>query len=153
MEAGARQLVHDLKYDGLTSLAEPMARLIGERIGATAADIVVAVPLHPSRERMRGYNQSDLLARGIGGTWDIPLERKAIRRTRATAPLAKTMHRDERRAVVQGAFAARRELVEGRAILLVDDVVTTGATLDACAEALLDAGAAAVRCVTWARAD
>ena len=63
------------------------------------------------------------------------------------------MHRDERRAIVAGAFATRRERVEGRRVVLVDDVVTTGATLDACARVLLDAGAADVRGITWARAD
>jgi competence protein ComFC len=63
------------------------------------------------------------------------------------------MHRDERRAIVAGAFAARPERVADRRVLLVDDVVTTGATLDACAGALLAAGAASVRCITFARAD
>jgi predicted amidophosphoribosyltransferase len=76
-----------------------------------------------------------------------------MRRTRDTEPLAKTMRREERRAIVAGAFAARPDRVDGRRVLLVDDVVTTGATLDACARALLDAGAVEVRCLTWARAD
>ena len=153
MDSGARRLAHELKYGGLTSLAEPMALAICERVSTPAADLVVPLPLHRSRERSRGYNQAALLARNIARSAGLPFEARAARRTRATVPLVKTMHREERLAIMQGAFAARAEVVAGRAILLVDDVVTTGATLDSCARALLDAGAASVRCITWARAD
>jgi ComF family protein len=109
--------------------------------------------LHPGRERARGYNQAAELAKQLAANAGVALDARAVRRARNTEPLAKTMHRAERQAIVEGAFAARRERVEGRRVLLVDDVVTTGATLNACARALLDAGAAGVRCVTWARAD
>lgn len=153
MDAGARRLVHELKYEGLTSLAEPMAGVLCERLQLPPADLVVPVPLHASRERSRGYNQAALLARNIARAAGLPIDVRAARRVRKTTPLVKTMHRDERLAIMGGAFAARPEAVAGRAILLVDDVVTTGATLDSCARALLDAGAASVRCVTWARAD
>jgi ComF family protein len=154
MEGGARRLAHELKYEGLTSLAAPMGRLVANSLTTTKdADAVVPVPLHGSRERMRGYNQAALLAREIARTAAVPLFERAVRRTRATAPLAKTMHREERLTIMRGAFAARSDAVEGRAILLVDDVVTTGATVDACSEALLAAGARSVRCLTWARAD
>jgi len=153
MDAGARRLAHELKYEGLTSLAEPMGRVMFERLVRPEADLVVPLPLHRSRERSRGYNQAALLAREIARHTGVPLDVRAARRVRATAPLVKTMHREERLAIVRGAFSARRDAVEGREIVLVDDVVTTGATLDACCEALLEAGAATVRCVTWARAD
>jgi ComF family protein len=153
MEDGARRLAHELKYEGLTSLAEPMARLMAPRIDPASLEVVVPVPLHPSRERSRGYNQAAELARHFAAVASIRCEPRALRRVRNTEPLAKTMHREERRAIVAGAFAARAERVDGLRVLLVDDVVTTGATLDACAAALLDAGAASVRCVTWARAD
>lgn len=152
MEGSARQLVHQLKYQGLSALGEPMAALMTTRLDFDC-DLVVPVPLHGGRMRSRGYNQSALLgghyARAVGLSFDAG----AARRTRATKPLAKSMHRDERRAIVAGAFAGRPERVDGRRILLVDDVVTTGATLDACATALLDAGAAAVDCLTFAHAD
>jgi ComF family protein len=151
MEAEARELVHKLKYEGLTSLGEPMGALIAGHVDIDG-DLVVPVPLHRGRQRSRGYNQSALLARQIGVTTGLPVDVRAIRRIRATQPLARTMHRDERRAIVAGAFAADRARVEGRSILLVDDVVTTGATLCACSTALLDAGAASARCVTFARA-
>jgi ComF family protein len=128
-----------------------MAALMATALDAEDIDLMVPVPLHWRRERSRGYNQSRELARQLSPLLGLPVEAKAARRTRATAPLAKTMHREERRRIVAGAFAARPEMVAGRNILLVDDVVTTGATLDACASALMDAGAKIVRCVTWAR--
>jgi len=153
MEEGARRLVHELKYEGLTSLAEPMAALVVARCGVPCADVVVPVPLHSSRGRSRGYNQSAALARRIAAAAGLPCDARAVRRIRDTAPLAHTMHRDERRAIVAGAFAGDPRRVAGRRILLVDDVVTTGATLDACAAGLLAAGAREVRCLTFARTD
>jgi ComF family protein len=152
MDGAARRLVHELKYEGMTALAAPMAQLMGPCIDRTP-QLVVPVPLHASRERSRGYNQAQALARPLAAAAGLPFDRDAVRRTRNTEPLAKTMHRDERRAIVAGAFAAREDRVAGRRVLLVDDVVTTGATLDACARALREAGAPEVRCVTWARAD
>ena len=154
MEGGARRLAHEFKYEGLTALAEPMAALMAERAVAIAgADLVVPVPLHRGRERSRGYNQAAELAKHLAAAWDLPYEERAARRVRDTAPLAKTMHREERRAIVAGAFAAAAARVEGRHVVLVDDVVTTGATLDACATAIREAGAKSVHCRTWARAD
>jgi ComF family protein len=153
MEEGARSLVHRLKYEGMSALAEPMALLMLSQIAPGDVDLIVPVPLHHGRERSRGYNQSALLAKQVAAAAGLPFDARAARRTRATAPLAKTMHRDERRAIVAGAFAGDAARVAKRRVLLVDDVVTTGATLDACADALLAAGAAGVRCVTWARAD
>lgn len=153
MDGPARRLAHELKYEGLTSLAEPMGALMAECSDVDDADVVMPVPLHRARVRSRGYNQAAELARHLAVALRAPYEPRAVRRVRDTAPLARTMHRDERRAIVGGAFAADALRVDGRRVLLVDDVVTTGATLDACAGALRDAGASAVRCVTWARAD
>jgi ComF family protein len=153
MDGGARRLAHELKYEGLVALAEPMARLIVEAFAWNAVDFVAPVPLHRSRERSRGYNQAGELARRLGRFIGRPYEGRALRRIRNTEPLAKTMHREERWAIVEGAFKADRHRVENQRVLLIDDVATTGATLDAAARALLDAGAADVRCVTWARAD
>lgn len=153
MDGAARRLAHELKYEGLTSLAEPMAALIAASIDVTDVDLIVPVPLHRGRERSRGYNQAGELARHLADAAGIPYDPKAARRVRETAPLAKTMHRDERRGIVAAAFAAERRRVDGLRVLLLDDVTTTGATLDACASALLESGASTVRCVTWARAD
>lgn len=153
MEGGARQLVHQLKYDGMTALAEPMAARLRDSLDDVLVDLVVPVPLHRGRLRSRGYNQSALLGGHLARAVGLAFDAGAARRIRATKPLAKSMHRDERRAIVAGAFAGRPERVDGRRILLVDDVVTTGATLDSCAKALLEAGAAAVHGLAFARAD
>jgi len=154
LEQGAGDLVHQLKYRGMSSLAAPMAGLLHDCMLTTrSADLVVPVPLHPGRDRSRGYNQSLLLARHIARERSLVLDEKALRRIRATKSLVKSMGREERRRIVDGAFAANAAGVEGRDVLLVDDVVTTGATLDACARALLESGASRVRCITFARAD
>jgi ComF family protein len=153
MEAGARRLAHELKYEGMTALAGPMAQLLSERVRVPAADVIVPVPLHRSRQRSRGYNQAAVLGKHLAVVTGIPHEARAARRVRNTMPLVKTMHRAERRAIVDRAFDAEPERIEGRTVLLVDDVCTTGATLDACSVALLEAGATAVYCLTWARAD
>jgi ComF family protein len=111
------------------------------------ADLVVAVPLHRSRERSRGFNQARELGRHLG----LPIA-DALARTRRTASQA-DLPAARRHANVRGAFAWRRQVaVKGRTIVLVDDVSTTGATLNACARVLLDAGAADVRALTAARA-
>jgi ComF family protein len=150
MDGEARRLVHQLKYQGLSALGAPMARLMDD---VAEADVVVPVPLHRGRQRSRGYNQAAELAKHIARGAGLAYDERAARRVRATAPLARSQGRDERRRIVAGAFAGTRERVEGRRIMLVDDVVTTGATLDACSRALLNVGATAVRCVTFARAD
>lgn len=153
MDGAARRLAHELKYEGMTALAEPMARLMFELFGTEAIDAVAPVPLHRSRVRSRGFNQAEELAKHIAGYAGLPFAKRAARRVRATAPLVKTMHREERTAIMRGAFEAEPAHVEDKRVLLVDDVVTTGATLDSCAEALRSAGAREVRCITWARAD
>ncbi len=151
LEEGARTLVHALKYEGMSALGEPMGALMAASVG-TSADLVVPVPLHRGRQRSRGYNQAAMLGRHLALAAGLAFDARAATRIRATKPLARTMHRDERHDIVAGAFAATSARVEGRSILLVDDVVTTGATLGACATALLHAGATSVRCVTFARA-
>lgn len=155
MEDGARRLAHELKYNGMTALAEPMATLIATNCQSAlhGVDLIVPVPLHARRERSRGYNQAAALAKYLAAVAGVGFDGRATWRIRDTAPLVKTMRGDERRAIVRDAFVALPERVEGRRVLLIDDVVTTGATLDACSGALLAAGAAGVRCATWARAD
>ena len=148
-----RQLLHALKYTRRRSLAATLSRLAAERGAAMleGAHVAVPVPLHPIRLWTRGFNQADLLARGLG----IPV-RRLLRRRRATVPQASRT--GAARAVnVHNAFALARPAawtrphVEGRVIVLVDDVSTTGATLDECAVVLRAAGARDVRAVVVAR--
>jgi len=142
------QIVHALKYDGRRSLAVPLAALMRERgtdvlAGATAA---VPVPLHPSRQRARGFNQAADLAKHLG----LPVVR-ALRRTRPTAVQAE-LPAAQRHLNVTGAFTVTRQARDLRGVIVVvDDVSTTGATLDACACALKQAGAREVRALTAAR--
>jgi ComF family protein len=137
-----------LKYDGRRSLAEPLASVL-KRTGADVlegADFATPVPLHRSRARTRGFNQADLIAHHL----DVPV-RAVLRRIRRT-PSQTDLPAAKRHKNVRGAFAlARRARVQGAVVVLVDDVSTTGATLDACAEVLIEAGAREVRALTAAR--
>jgi competence protein ComFC len=152
LDGEARRLVHQLKYNGLYALAEPMGRLmaVGLEAWGVAPDAIVPVPLHPSRERRRGFNQSALLARSLGAAAGLPVEHELLRRTRATLPQVRTSSAEERRRNVAGAFEATGP-AGSRTLLLVDDVCTTGATLRACADALRSRGAVRVYALTFAR--
>jgi competence protein ComFC len=147
--------VHALKYDGQTALAEPMTALMEAELREQGAgiDLVVPVPLFGWRRRSRGYNQSALLAGEIGKLLAVPVVENALRRLRNTPPQARIASAGERRSNVQGAFACQDARVAGRSVLLVDDVTTTGATLEACAAPLKAAGAGCVRALTFARED
>ena len=159
-EGRLRDIIHALKYEGRRSIAPPLGALM-RSAGADllrGADVVVPVPLHPRRERSRGFNQADDLARALG----VPV-RPLLRRIRYTTSQIE-LPKDERRRNVHDAFALRRapgslRLRSGQAglgapgsiVVLVDDVATTGATLEACAAVLQAAGAKEVRALTAAR--
>ena len=147
-QGALREIVHALKYDGRRSLARPLGLRLA-RAGSdilAGADLVVPVPLHRSRRRARGFNQAAEIARHLG----LPVT-DALRRVRAT-PSQTDLPAARRHANMRNAFAMRwRADVGGRRVVLVDDVSTTGATLDACARALMDAGALEVRALTAAR--
>ncbi|HWS56694.1 MAG TPA: phosphoribosyltransferase family protein, partial [Pyrinomonadaceae bacterium] len=118
-----------------------------------AATVVVPVPLHPERERGRGFNQAALLARALARRAGLPLDEWSLTRVAHTERHRAGMDRRARRETVEGAFrVVRPRLVAGRSVLLVDDVFTTGATASACAAALKAAGAAEVFVLTVARA-
>jgi ComF family protein len=114
-------------------------------------DIVVPVPLALERLSERGYNQASLLARPLAMRLHLPYNPGALSRLRETRTQI-GLTAGERRANVFGAFVARSPLVQGKNILVIDDVTTTGSTMDACAFALLDAGAGQVYCLTLAQA-
>lgn len=151
----SRDLVLSLKYqgrrDGLSVLGGWMANA-GRDLLADA-DLIVPVPLHYFRLVRRGFNQSAWLAAAISRASGVQLSVDALRRTKAT-PIQGGLSAEGRRRNVQGAFkvrGSREKLVRGRKVLLVDDVLTTGATAEACARALRRAGAACVDVVTLAR--
>jgi ComF family protein len=144
-----------LKYGGRAELARPLGHLArrAARAASLHADAVVPVPLHPARLAERGYNQAALLAIEVARELEAPLWPRGLGRVRATAQQAR-LDRAARRDNVAGAFEARSaRRIEGRRVLLVDDVCTTGATLAACAEALRAAGAAEVTALVVARAE
>jgi len=144
-----------LKYDEVTRLgdwfAARLAGLIESERDQWRADVVVPVPLHRDRQRERGYNQAELIARPLARRLGLKLERYLLARTRPRPPQL-VLSRTEHWKSVRGAYATREGLqVDNLRVLLVDDVLTTGATLDACARALKKAGAAAVLGLTVAR--
>jgi ComF family protein len=145
-----------LKHADRLDLVPGFARWLGRAGGPLLehCDLIVPVPLHPWRLWRRRYNQAAELARRLGQDWQRPFEPLALVRTRPTPSQGAMPSRKARRRNMLGAFKvpqARRELVAGRRILLVDDVMTTGATVEACARALLRAGARTVDVLALAR--
>jgi ComF family protein len=143
--------VHALKYRGRPALARPLGRWLASRAPLPPGAAVVSIPLGRGRRRERGYDQAKLLADHLARASRAPRLRGALWRVRETRPQV-GRDREERARNVRGAFEARAE-VAGRDLVLVDDVVTTGATADACARALKAAGARSVLLVCLGRAE
>lgn len=139
-----QQLIHDMKYHNMSRLGFYLGKRMAQRMPedlVTSIDAVVPVPLHPVRYRERGFNQSEMLAQGMSKHTGIPVLPNAIKRIRQTEQQAK-FDRQARMANVSGAFSVQHpESLSGLCIALVDDVMTTGSTLNECAKCLLDAGA------------
>jgi len=151
----ARALVHALKYGDRLDLAPMMGRWMATagRSLTAEADAIIPVPLHWRRYWARRFNQSALLAETIAKASQVPLVLGALRRVKAT-PQQVGLSQSARALNVQGAFRVSpsgKAAVTGRRLILVDDVITTGATIDSCARALLRAGAAEVNVLTFAR--
>lgn len=143
-----------MKYRGKKELGFAMGKLYGSYLRDSSfmegVDMLVAVPLHPDRLRKRGYNQSEYIARGISEATGVPVAEKIIYRVSATNTQTRR-GRFERWENVEGLFAVIDEnQVRGKHVLVVDDVVTTGSTLEACANALLQCGNTRVSVVTLA---
>ena len=141
-----RQAIHQLKYRNLRALAVLLAQLLDDYLVSSPVpgEVLVPVPLHQKRLRERGYNQSSLLAQELGKLTNLPVVDDCLIRQRHASPQARTSTVDERWFNVAGAFICRDRRLKDKQVLLIDDVSTSGATLDACARALKEAGAVSV---------
>ncbi|WBO24637.1 ComF family protein [Sphingomonas abietis] len=150
----ARTVALRLKYGGRPGVARMMAKQMARLVGEVPPDtLVVPVPLHRWRLWSRGYNQALLIARGVADRAGLECAPDLLIRARAT-PVLRGLGRKDRAKAVAGVFAmsiAGKRAVKGRAVLLVDDVYTSGATAGACAKVLRRAGAAEIRLLCWAR--
>lgn len=154
----ASGIVHALKYEGWAAvadgIAERMSRLSWPRDVVDERAALVPIPLASARKRQRGYNQSALIARGIGRRWRIPVWEDVIVRSRETSTQTR-LTPEERLDNVAGAFrvgAPRPGELRGAHVVIVDDVVTTAATLNTCAKVLYESGARIISYVTFGRA-
>jgi ComF family protein len=151
-----RKAIHQFKYEDLRGLAGLLGKLMADGWNRLAPhdlelDAIVPVPLHRNRQRERGYNQAALLARELGACMQLPVVEDAVVRSRATAPQV-DLNAQARRANVRDAFECRGNGLAGKRVLLVDDVCTSGATLDSACRALRGAGASSVWACTLSRA-
>ena len=148
-----RQAIHQLKYKNLRALAGTLAQLLNDYLitNPVPGEVLVPVPLHQKRLRERGYNQCSLLAKELGKLTNLPLVDSCLVRQRHTPPQARTSTVDERQSNVADAFACRDQRLRDKQVLLIDDVSTSGATVDACAAALKAAGAISVWGLVLAR--
>lgn len=148
-----RLAIYQLKYKNLRALAAPLAQLLSDYLitNPVPGEVLVPVPLHRKRLRERGYNQSSLLARELAKLTSLPVVDDYLVRQRYAPSQARTSTVDERQSNVADAFAYRDQRLRDKQVLLIDDVSTSGATLNACATALKAAGAASVWGLVLAR--
>jgi ComF family protein len=151
-----RTCIHSLKYQGNARLASPLGLLLAKAYHASniQADLIIPVPLHPERQQQRGYNQAYLLAKACAQAVGVPLNTSLLQRRRATQAQAQ-LRSHERYANVAEAFYCSSSIatkrLENRIVVIIDDVSTTGATLEACAAPLFAAGASEVWGLVLAR--
>jgi len=151
-----RNLIHAFKYTNKIHLRRPLAlltaRSLADFVASCDPGLIVPVPLHVRRLRGRGFNQAILLGEVLAREWGIPLHRQLMQRIRWTEPQI-NLTAEQRRDNVKGAFSVRdAAAVAGKRVLLVDDVFTTGSTVEECAKMLKKSGAGHVAVVTVARA-
>ena len=144
------RIIHALKYGHQLAVATWCSQRLSKRLATDNVDLIIPLPLHPQRLIERGFNQSAEIARGLGSSLRTPLDRDNVLRTRPTPPQADLPHK-ERKKNVRGAFECRADFT-GQHLLLIDDVMTTGATVNECARVLKLHGAASVTVAVIARA-
>lgn len=140
-ESHFRDMIHDLKYHNARDVGDVMGQIFGFYLKSSplykSVDLIVPVPLHRKRLALRGYNQAEVFARGISKETGIRVENRALVRTKNTDKQALKHTPHQRWENVEGAFAVKdKSLLEGRNIMIVDDVITTGATIEACTRAI-----------------
>lgn len=152
-EGVIRQAIHELKYRNLRSISACLAMLMADYLqnNPVNGEVLVSVPLHPRRLRERGYNQSSLLAQELGKLIAMPVIDGSLCRLKDSLPQARTKAIEGRRENVKGAFICKDEELKTKKAILIDDVCTSGATLEACAVALKAGGAISVTGLTLAR--
>lgn len=155
-ETRLQDLLHQLKYQGNRALGLTLGKNMGKWLIRSdlynTIDGMVPVPLHAKREKQRGYNQAALLAEGMASVWKVPVYNDVLIRSAATDSQTKKS-RVQRWQNMQHRFSCPRpEKIKGRHLLLIDDVITTGATLESCGQCLLNGGAASLRIATLAYA-
>jgi ComF family protein len=148
-----RTAIHGLKYKHLKVLSFCLAELLAEylKLHSIPGEVLVPVPLHPQRLRKRGYNQSLLISRDLGKLIMMPVSDNCLVRVKAAQPQVSTKAVEERWSNVANAFICRDDSVRNKQVILIDDVCTSGATLEACAVALKKQGASSVWGLTLAR--
>ena len=151
-EGVLREVIHRFKYQGVRVLARPLGQLMADGWAAyhIPAEVLIPVPLHPTRLAERGYNQATLLARELGRAIGLPVQTGSLARIRATTPQV-TLGATARQENVRGAFRCLDDRWVGRRVVLIDDLCTTGATLSACSTALRDIGVGSVWGYTLSR--
>jgi ComF family protein len=151
-----RKLIHALKYNGRTETGKTLGELYGNILKESGfmgdIDIIVPVPLHPARQRMRGYNQSDYIAYGLSEATGVTVKKNIIRRSDQTGSQTKRGRYERWENVKSLFFVPEPEAITGKHILVVDDVITTGSTMEACVNALHEAGEVKVSLVALAAA-
>jgi len=152
-EGAAKSAIHELKYHNVRALAPTLAHYVSpllQNVGFEP-DIVLPVPMHRSRLRKRGYNQAALLARAVADELELPIHFGSLARTGAAVSQVSSSGGEARWRNVESAFMCTNGTVSDKRVLLVDDVCTTGATIEACGRALRTAGATEIVAVTVAR--
>ncbi len=143
-EGVVQQLMHRFKYENKTTIGVELGSIFGlilkEKNWFTDADLIVPIPLHPTKELRRGYNQSRYVANGMAEAFDLPVKPNALQRVVASESQT-NKSRYERSENVEQVFTAEHNSFKGKNVLLVDDIVTTGATLEAAGKVILDSGA------------
>ncbi|MFN8242663.1 MAG: phosphoribosyltransferase family protein [Ferruginibacter sp.] len=152
-----QRLIHQLKYKSNLDIGQYLGRIMGDTLVQTGrflqVDGLVPLPLYPEKQRQRGYNQAAIICQGMSVTMNIPVLENIVVRRRPTETQTRK-HRTERWKNVDQSFVVPQEKsLPGKHFLLVDDVVTTGATLEACGSSILTAGAGALSIATLAHAD